>query len=215
MTDRLLTVMLIDDDDDDRVIIEDLIAGITTMNIGFDYVSTYEEGLDAVEQNRHDVYLSEYRLGRYSGLDFLREAIRRGCTRPVFILTGHGNHEIDVQASDLGAAGYLVKGHLDSVLLERSIRFGLASQRSVASHTQSVTRPGDLQLQIALARGATVRDAARAASIAERTAHRRLTDPTFRAEVDRLREELRLKIVELVAAQLSGEQFSAQRSDLR
>ncbi|MEE8457374.1 MAG: response regulator [Acidimicrobiia bacterium] len=214
MTDRSLTVLLIDEDDDDRAIIEDLIARITTMDIGFDYVSTYEEGLDAVEQNRHDVYLIEYRLGRNSGLDFVREAIRRGCTRPLFILTRHGDHEIDVQASDLGAAGYLEKGNLDGALLERSIRFGLASRPSVSSHAKSVTRPGDLQLQIALARGATVRDAAKAASVAERTAHRRLTDPAFRAEVDRLREDLRLKIVEQVAAQLSGEQFSAQRSDL-
>lgn len=212
MTDLLLSVMLIDDDDDDRVIIEDLIEEIKTMDIEFDYVSTYEEGLDAVEQDRHDVYLIDYRLGRYSGMDLVREAIRRGCTRPLFILTGQGGHEVDVQASDSGAAGYLEKGRLDSVLLERSIRFGLGTQRSAASHPQSVTRPGDLQLQIALARGATVRDAAKAAGVAERTAHRRLSDPAFRDEVDRLREELRLKIVEQVAAQLSGEQFSAPGS---
>jgi len=214
MTDPLLTVMLIEDDDDDRVIIEDLIEGITTWDIEFDCVSTYEEGLEAVEQNRHDVYLIDYRLGRHSGIDLVREAIRRGCTRPLFILTGQGGHEVDVQASDSGAAGYLEMGHLDSVLLERSIRFGLGSHRSAASHAHSVARPGDLQLQIALARGATVRDAAKAAGVAERTAHRRLTDPAFRAEVDRIREELRLKIVEQVATQLSGEQFSAPDSEL-
>ena len=76
-----------------------------------------------------------------------------------------------------------------------------------AGGSRFVACSGDLQLQVALARGATVRDAANAAGVAERTAHRRLSDPSFRAEVDRLREELRLKIIENVAAQLSKEQF--------
>lgn len=214
MTAPLLTVMLIDDDDDDRVIIEGLIEEITTMGIELDYVATYDEGLLAVEQNRHDVYLIDYRLGGYSGIDLVREAVRRGCNRPLFILTGKGDHEVDVQASDSGAAGYLEKGRLDSVLLERTIRFGLGPRSSVRSQAHSVTRPGDLQLQIALARGATVRDAAKAAGVAERTAHRRLIDPAFRAEVDRLREELRLRIVEQVADQLLGEQFSTPGAEM-
>lgn len=209
MTVRPLMVMLVDDDEDEYIIIQDLIAAIPTMKIEIDHAATYDDALRAIEQDRHDVYLIDYLLGARSGLDLVREAIRRGCNRPLFILTGQGDHEIDVRASESGAAGYLEKGNLDSVLLERSIRFGLESQRVAPVQHHSVTRPGDLQLQIALARGATVRDAAKAAGVAERTAHRRLIDPAFQAEVDRLREELRFKIVEQVAAQLSGEQFTA------
>lgn len=214
MTARQLAVMLVDDDEDEYIIIKDLTAEILTLEIEVDHVATYDDALRAIEQDHHDVYLIDYRLGARSGLDLVREAIRGGCNRPLFILTGQGDHEIDVQTSELGAAGYLEKGHLDSVLLERSIRFGLGSQRSAPTRAHTVTRPGDLQLQIALARGATVRDAAKAAGVAERTAHRRLTDPGFRAEVERLREELRLKIVEQVAAQLSDEQFAVSRPDL-
>ncbi len=209
MTVQPLAVMLVDDDEDEYVIIQDLAATIRTMEIQVDHVATYEDALRAIGRDGHDVYLIDYRLGDRSGLDLVREAIRMGCRRPLFILTGKGDHQIDVEASESGASGYLEKGKLDSVSLERSIRFGLRSHRAALTRQQSVTRPGDLQLQIALARGATVRDAAKAAGVAERTAHRRLADPVFQAEVDRLREELRLKIVEQVAAQLSGEQFTA------
>ena len=51
-------------------------------------------------------------------------------------------------------------------------------------------RKGDLELQIALAKGSTVRHAARAAGISERTAYRRLADPQFRSELKVVRERL-------------------------
>jgi FixJ family two-component response regulator len=208
MNDRQIEVLLVDDDSDEYVIIRDLAAAISSMEIHVDHVAAYDEAKTVIEQNRHDVYLIDYRLGPHSGLDLVRDALQRGCTRPLFILTGQGDYEIDVQASELGATGYLEKDGLDSVLLERSIRYGLGTNRMARDGSAVAARPGDLQLQIALARGATVRDAAKAAGVAERTAHRRLNDPSFRAEVDRLREELRLKIVENVAAQLSNEHFS-------
>ena len=125
----------------------------------------------------------------------------------MFILGDGDDYAIDLQASELGASGFLERDRLDGVVLERSIRYALSSRSRPAGGSRFVARSGDLQLQVALASGATVRDAANAAGVAERTAHRRLSDPSFRAEVDRLREELRLKIIENVAAQLSREQF--------
>ena len=208
MTDQPLLLLMVDDDEDAYVIIQNLVAEIDTMDITVDHAATYDEGLRLIEKDQYDLYLIDDRLGGRSGLDLLRDAIRQGCRRPLFIITGQGDHEIDVQASESGAAGYLEKNQLDSVMLEREVRFGLLrSQESTSEPPRFSARPGDLQLQIAVARGATIRDAAKAAGVAERTAHRRLADPAFRAEVDRLREELRLKIVEQVAAQLSSEQF--------
>ena len=51
-------------------------------------------------------------------------------------------------------------------------------------------RKGDLELLVALAKGSTRRDAARAAGISERTAYRRLADPQFRTQLDTLRQRL-------------------------
>ena len=44
---------------------------------------------------------------------------------------GQGEHEIDLEAMKAGAADYLVKGRLDSGLLERSIRYALERKRGV------------------------------------------------------------------------------------
>lgn len=51
-------------------------------------------------------------------------------------------------------------------------------------------RAGDLELLIALAKGSTRRGAARSAGVSERTTLRRLADPSFRAELDALRQRL-------------------------
>jgi hypothetical protein len=51
-------------------------------------------------------------------------------------------------------------------------------------------RKGDSALLVALAGGRTVRAAARAAGIGERTARRRLADPAFRARVAEMRADM-------------------------
>ena len=208
MADHLAKVLLIDDDEDDYVIIRDLLTSLETSTIVLDWVGTYDEGLEATKLNAHDVYLLDYRLGERSGLDFLRQARADGCEAPIILLTGQGDYDLDVTAMKAGAADYLVKGQVDGALLDRSIRYALERHRSEtnAEKTETTTRPGDLLLQIALARGSSVRDAAQAAGISERTAHRRLGESRFRAEVEELRQELRSKLVDEVALQLLTEE---------
>ena len=210
MPDRQVKVMLVEDDEDDYVILQHLTSEITDVDIQLDRVATYDAAMEAIKGDKHDVYLVDYRLGERSGLDLIREAVEGACTRPLIVLTGKGDRDVDFTAERLGAAGYLEKGRIDGVLLERSIRYALGAKRPAASGSPSrpAARPGDLQLQIALARGATVREAAKAAAIAERTAYRRLKDPDFMADVEKLQEELRAKVVEQVASELSGRHFA-------
>ena len=56
--------------------------------------------------------------------------------------------------------------------------------------SRKVHRKGDYELLLTLAAGRTVKDAAAAAGIAEKTAHRRLEDPRFCERVTRLRAEM-------------------------
>lgn len=71
-------------------------------------------------------------------------------------------------------------------------------------------RKGDAALVAALAVGMTVRDAARAAGLSERTAHRRLEDPGFRRTV----ADARARLIESACGQLA-EASTAAVSTLR
>lgn len=185
-----IRVMLVDDDPDEKTLLAGLLESAGAQ-IDMSWAGTYPDALEAMASNRADVYLVDYKLGPASGLELLTEAREQGCDAPVLLVTGYGDHAVDLAAARAGAAGYLVKGEFDGEALERSIRYAVAPRQSA----KRTARPGDLLLQVALARGATVREAARVAGISERTAHRRNSDPEFREEVDGLRNELRERLM--------------------
>ncbi|MBI5115636.1 response regulator [Candidatus Poribacteria bacterium] len=130
-------LLLVDDDEDDYIVTRDLLAEIEATRYHLEWASSYESALEAVGRNQHDVYLFDYRLGRHNGLDLLREAIARGSKAPMILLTGQGDREIDVEAMKAGAADYLVKGRIDSRLLERSIRYALERAKSLEALRKS------------------------------------------------------------------------------
>jgi len=130
MDTRELRVLIADDDEDDYILTRDLLQLIGRRRFRVDWTPSYEAALQAIELNQHDVYLFDYHLGHTDGLQLMREALARGCKAPIILLTGNDDWETDVEAMKAGAADYLVKGHLDARLLERSIRFALERKRA-------------------------------------------------------------------------------------
>jgi PAS domain S-box-containing protein len=103
-------------------------------------MKNFSTGLDAMIRNQHEVCLVDYRLGAQNGIELLRVAQERGCKSPIILLTGQGEHEVDLEAMKAGAADYLVKGRLDSGLLERSIRYALERKRAADRATSEQAR---------------------------------------------------------------------------
>src|SRR5262249_8332182 len=100
-------------------------------NSGFvlDWVSNYQDGLEAMCRGEHDVYLLDYRLGQRTGLELLSDLNRRGQSVPVILFTGAGEREVDVAAMEAGASDFLEKSRLDAATLDRAIRYTLLQKR--------------------------------------------------------------------------------------
>ena len=84
-----------------------------------------------IEQQRHDVYLVDYRLGQHDGLELLQMIQQRQYHAPVIILSGQGDRELDIAALRSGAADYLDKAYLQSSLLEHYIRASIERNRAL------------------------------------------------------------------------------------
>jgi len=132
--------LLVEDDEDDFILTRDLFSEFGSQRVQIDWMKTFSTGLEAMARNRHDVCLVDYRLGAQNGVELLRAALDRGCRAPVILLTGQGEHEIDLEAMKAGAADYLVKGRLDSRLLERSIRYAIERKRAADSAASDQAR---------------------------------------------------------------------------
>ena len=66
--------------------------------------------LDLLEFNTFDAIISDYQMPIHDGLEFLARVRARDENIPYIIFTGRGREEIAIQALNLGATHYVVKG---------------------------------------------------------------------------------------------------------
>jgi diguanylate cyclase (GGDEF)-like protein/PAS domain S-box-containing protein len=126
-------VLLIDDDEEEFIITRDLLRDADNGALfELKWVATYDEGLEAIRKGEHDIYLVDYHLGGKSGLDLLNEVLHHNVREPLILLTGQSDPQIDSAATRAGAVDYLVKGSLDTALLERAIRYAIARKSGEA-----------------------------------------------------------------------------------
>jgi signal transduction histidine kinase len=136
-----IRVLVIDDDEDDFILIEDLLREYREGTVKAEWKADYASGMAAIQGDGYDVCLLDYRLGEKSGIDFLKEISSSGVKTPVILLTGYGEHDVDLEAMRHGAADYLVKSEVNTPLVERTIRYALHRAR-----TQEALREREAQI---------------------------------------------------------------------
>jgi len=132
MSENKTRVLLIDDDEDDFIITRDTIDEIPGRNFVLDWTASFSEAVELIKQEKHDVYLVDFRLGAHDGLELIEQAVASGSMAPFILLTGQSDRETDEKAMRVGASDYLVKGTFDPFSLERSIRYSIEHAKSLA-----------------------------------------------------------------------------------
>jgi light-regulated signal transduction histidine kinase (bacteriophytochrome) len=125
MNGEVIKVLLIDDDEDDYILTRELFSLVKDGNYELDWASSYKEGLQVATRREHHVCLVDYRLGDRSGVELIQEARVSRLTTPMILLTGQGDHDVDVEAMEAGATEYLVKDETSPARLERTIRYAV------------------------------------------------------------------------------------------
>lgn len=123
-------VLIVDDDQDDIDLLSIYLNKVGNHTYLIDGLLHYDEAMAAILDDRHDIYLIDYRLGADNGIDLVRAVTEQGCHKPVIILTGKGGFDVDVEAMEAGAVDYLVKDGLTAEQLERSIRYSLSQAKA-------------------------------------------------------------------------------------
>jgi PAS domain S-box-containing protein len=125
MNKSTIKILVIEDDEDDFFIIKEDIQRIPYQKFIIDWCPRYADGIEKMRKKEFDIYFVDYFLGAKTGLELLKEAIASGCQEPIVLLTGKGNHTIDMEAMQAGAYDYLIKSELNIEKLERCIRYSL------------------------------------------------------------------------------------------
>jgi two-component system sensor histidine kinase/response regulator len=136
MTVKPIPILLIDDDEDDYLIIRNLLTKVPDHPFKIDWVTTFEQGREAIDRGSHSVYLVDYRLGAHDGLELLSvfDLVQR--PQPFIILTGAGDERIEQKAMRMGVSDYLVKGAFSSELLSRVMRYAIQRKKMEAQRVK-------------------------------------------------------------------------------
>lgn len=130
MNDNPIRVLLVDDDENDYILTRDWFSEFQMVGCQLEWIDNYQQAENAIAHNNYDIYLVDYVLGSFNGLELLRQAMAKGCSSPMILLTGQGTREIDLEAMKAGAADYLEKSKLNAPLLERSICYALERKQT-------------------------------------------------------------------------------------
>jgi diguanylate cyclase (GGDEF)-like protein/PAS domain S-box-containing protein len=104
------------------------------------WVTTPDAARAALDEHPHDAFLIDQHLGdvAHDGLEVARAILAHTPHAPVILLDDAADREADVAAAEAGVADYLVHPSPDT--LERSIRYAIAHQRTLARLAESEER---------------------------------------------------------------------------
>src|ERR1051325_2246008 len=112
---RSLNVLLIEDCESDALLIRNqLEAG--GYGVHCKRVQTAQELQAALNKESWDLFISDYRLPQFSGLDALKIIQRHGLDQPFILVSGYIGEETAVAAMKAGAHDYVMKDNLARLL---------------------------------------------------------------------------------------------------
>jgi len=130
-----MKVLVVDDSALDR-----RVAGkIVSRREGYQvvYAEDGEAALARIAEDRPDVVLTDLLMPKLTGLELVEQVRRRWADLPVILMTAHGSEETAVAALRKGAASYVPKRNLATVLLD--------TLESIAALAPSPRAPSELK----------------------------------------------------------------------
>ncbi len=104
-----IKVLLVDDNDDFLLLSKKYLEQISD-GLDIDVCTSASDALQKMEHSHFDVIVSDYRMPKIDGLEFLRILRDRGFSTPFVVFTGRGREEVAIRALNLGASYYVTKG---------------------------------------------------------------------------------------------------------
>lgn len=125
MSNDLIRVLLVEDDIGDADLICELLELIDSTHFQVTHSRRLKDALQHLSQESSDVVLLDLSLPDSHGLVTVSQVYTQVPTTPIVILSGLEDESLAIEALQKGAQDYLVKGHVDSNLLFRAIRYAI------------------------------------------------------------------------------------------
>jgi len=120
---RPIKVLLIEDNPGDTCLLREALADEKGMSVEMECADQLSAGLRRLADGEIDLLLLDLGLPESQGLDTLDRVQTQAPGVPIIVLTGSNDEALGVQAVQMGAQDYMVKGEVNSRLLVRAMRY--------------------------------------------------------------------------------------------
>ena len=127
-----IRVLLIDRDRGEYALIGQLLNAIGHCAYELTWCWQPEHAIDAIFSDLHDVVLLDYQGDRASGQAIVAKSMQMGAPVPIIVMTDELDRNVDREAIRSGASDYLLKGRIDSQVLERTLRYAIERKSAEA-----------------------------------------------------------------------------------
>jgi PAS domain S-box-containing protein len=139
-TSRYIRVLLVEDSQSDAELFEIYLEQVRSADYQIEVAETLADGIAALASRSVDIVLADLNLPDSFGIDTCRKLHAAAPSVPIIVLTGLADEEKALEAMQVGAQDYLVKGEIDGNVLSRAIRYSIERQRAVDMQRQSNDR---------------------------------------------------------------------------
>lgn len=128
--DKVVKILFIDRDEREYRSLAELLSNIHHTDYQLVWHDRLDGALSAILGDDYDLVLLDYFWDGATAQDVLSAAKTQACTAPIVVMTDEMETEVDREAIRAGAADYLIKGHINTQLLERTLRYAIERKRT-------------------------------------------------------------------------------------
>jgi class 3 adenylate cyclase/DNA-binding NarL/FixJ family response regulator len=124
MTDDI-RILLVEDNPGDVRLLREAFAASETPRLSVTYVDRLTLALERLRQSTFDIIITDLGLPDSQGAKTYTSLVAQAPDTPLIVLSSQDDDALALQAMQVGAQDYLVKGALDGQVLVRSIRYAI------------------------------------------------------------------------------------------
>ena len=124
-----IKALLIEDNLGDVRLIQEMLKNVAGSSFKLEYADRLLTGLGRFAAGNFNIVLLDLSLPDSRGFETFIKARDRMLKVPIIVFTSFDDEELAIKAVRAGAQDYLIKGHVDSKLLVRSIHYAIARKR--------------------------------------------------------------------------------------
>lgn len=135
-----IRVLLVEDSQSDADLFGIYLEQVRSADYLIQVTDTLADAIAELKSHPVDIVLADLNLPDSFGIDTCRKLHKSAPAVPIIVLTGLADEEKALEAMQVGAQDYLVKGEIDGNVLSRSIRYSIERRRASDMQRQSDER---------------------------------------------------------------------------